>query len=168
MLNQILEALSGALVGVLLVIIPIIGTKVAYLIGEKIKGIQVKNGAEKYNNEISIAFKIWGLVDEFFRITPNVTATVDAKVNMFESELLKKIPYLAKEDIDHLRQVVAGVMNQTKIAILAPAVVEIPTSSVVVADTIDGGVLNINGIVGIPGVLTIPTLVEAIAKPSQQ
>jgi len=121
MLNQILEACLTAFVGLLLVLIPILFAKVTSFLVEKINAIQVKTGAEDYNHSLTVAKSVYGIVDEYFRITPTITATIEAKVDMFETEILKICPYLTADDIDHLRQTVAGELNILKDKVTAPA-----------------------------------------------
>jgi hypothetical protein len=121
MLNQILEAVVTALVGLLLVLIPIVFAKLTVWASAKINAIQVKTGAEDYNHSLAVAKSVYGIVDEYFRITPTITATIEAKVDMFETEILKICPYLTADDIDHLRQAVAGELNILKDKVTAPA-----------------------------------------------
>ena len=125
MLNQILEALTTALVGLLLVLIPILGTYLTNFIVTKFKG-------QKYANAMNVAHNVWGIVEEYFRTNPGTVATIEGKISLFETEILKKCPYLTKDEIDHLRQAVAGIINQGKDAILAPAeeVLTAPTNNI--------------------------------------
>jgi hypothetical protein len=132
MLNQILEALATAFVAILLAVISFVGAKVTSYLSAKKAAIIAKAGADKYNAELQVAESVFGIVDEYFRITPSVTATVDNKINMFQTEILKKCPYLTQDEIDHLRQAVAGAVNEGKDVILAPA--EVPTPVNIVAD----------------------------------
>lgn len=113
-IDQALTALATALVSILLGIISYLGAKIIFFVKEKTKAIQEKVGIDKYNNEIQIAFNCWKIVDEKFRITPNLLATIQSKTDMFEQEILKKCPYLSKDQIDHLRQSIAGTINQGK------------------------------------------------------
>jgi hypothetical protein len=125
MLNQILEALITAFVALLLVLIPILGTYLTNFIVTKFKG-------QKYANAMNIARNVWGIVEEYFRTNPGTMATIEAKINLFETEILKQCPYLTTDEIDHLRQAVAGAVNEGKDVILAPA--EVPTPVNIVAD----------------------------------
>jgi hypothetical protein len=117
MLNQILEALMTALVALLLVLIPIFGTHLTNFIVTKFKG-------QKYANAMNFARNAWGIVEEYFRTNSGTVATIEGKINLFETELLKVLPYATKDEIDHLRQAVAGEMNKGKAVILAPSVAE--------------------------------------------
>jgi len=121
MLNQILEALATAFVAILLAVISYVGAKVTSYLAAKKAAIIAKAGADKYNAQLTVAKSVFGIVDEYFRITPSVTATVDNKINMFQTEILKKCPYLTQEEIDHLRQAVAGAVNESKAVVMAPA-----------------------------------------------
>jgi hypothetical protein len=133
MLNQILETLSGALATALVAIIGIVGKNLWVYIGSKIKKVQIETGTAKYNSELNFAQSVWGIVDEYFRITPNVTALVGSKTALFETEILKKCPYLTKDEIDHLRQAVAGLMNQGKAVVTVPAPEAVVTAPTVLA-----------------------------------
>ena len=121
MINQIMEALSSALVAVLLALIPIFGKEGIKLIKAFVAAAQAKAVAAKYNQELTVAKNVWGIVDETFRITPALEKTVENKIAMFETEILKKCPYLTADEIDHLRQAIAGQINAGKEAVTASA-----------------------------------------------
>jgi len=135
MLNQILEALATAFVAILLAVISYVGAKVTSYLSAKKAAIIAKAGADKYNAELQVAESVFSIVDEYFRITPLLTATVDNKINMFQTEILKKCPYLTQDEIDHLRQAVAGAVNEGKAVVTAPAVTP-PTQVIVPVETI--------------------------------
>lgn len=113
MLKEVLQALITALVGVLLVIIPILGKYFASFVGAKLQ-------EQKYANAMNVARNVWGIVEEYFRTNPGTVATIESKINLFESEILKKCPYLTQDEIDHLRQAIAGAVNQGKGLVAVP------------------------------------------------
>jgi hypothetical protein len=91
--------------------------------------LQVKIRADTYNRNLTFAESIWNLVDENFRISPAVGNAVAAKQAMFETELLKLVPSLTKDEIEQLRQAVAGEVNKGKLAVIAPAVAVTPAQA---------------------------------------
>lgn len=126
LLMQLMTAFATALVGVLLVAIPIIGTKVTSYLSVKKDAEIIKKGVDKYNAELEFAKSAWWIVDEHFRLTPMIATVekiIEAKINMFSVEILKKVPYLSASDIDHLRQALAGEINQIKEVIVTPAII---------------------------------------------
>jgi hypothetical protein len=125
MLNQILEALATALVAILLAVISYVAAKVTSYLSAKKAAIIAKAGADKYNAELTVAQSVFDIVDEAFRTNPSLQATISNKIDMFQTEILKKCPYLTQDEIDHLRQAVAGAVNEGKAVITAPAPVSI-------------------------------------------
>lgn len=82
----------------------------------------VKSGIEeqllKNQNYINTAKRIWGIVDENFRISKNIEDKLVSKADEFDKLLLAKFPELSQEDITELRQAVAGEVNQGKDVVL--------------------------------------------------
>jgi phage terminase Nu1 subunit (DNA packaging protein) len=134
MLNQILEALATAFVAILLAVISYLAAKVTSYLSAKKAAIIAKAGADKYNAELTVSQSVFDIVNEAVRTTPALQAIsnqIQLKINMFQTEILKKCPYLTQEEIDHLRQAVAGAVNEGKDVILAPVkeVLTAPTNN---------------------------------------
>ncbi len=83
-----------------------------------------RTSAATYDSNITIAREVRGIVDEHFRISAGLAKTFSAAADKFEEEILKIIPGLTKDEIDHLRQAVAGEVNAGKAAVLAHAITE--------------------------------------------
>lgn len=72
----------------------------------------------QHKDEINTAKQIWNVVEEKYRITEKVEDLLVSKSKMFDDLLLQKIPYLTQENIDDLRQAIAGEFNKGKQAII--------------------------------------------------
>jgi hypothetical protein len=72
----------------------------------------------KNQNYITVAKQIWYMIDENFRISLSVDEKLKSKVDLFNESILKKFPELNQEDIDTLRQAIAGEINKDKAAVL--------------------------------------------------
>lgn len=125
MLNQIMSAVEpiviSAAVAVLTAVISLIGSAVLrFLVTKKAELVQ-KIGVDRYNADLAVARNVWGIVDEFFRVHPELEKTVESAASKFEEEILKKIPGLTPDEIDHLRQTVAGEVNKGREALAQPA-----------------------------------------------
>ncbi|MBZ9615276.1 hypothetical protein [Clostridium estertheticum] len=128
MLNQILNFISNQVVPVavagtfafLIKEITPVGTALISLFDKKKIAVANKIGIDTYNGNIEKATNVWGEVDEEFRITPLLTKTIEAAQDLFAQKLLKVIPGLTTDDIEHLRQSVAGVVNKGKADLIAP------------------------------------------------
>jgi predicted Holliday junction resolvase-like endonuclease len=81
----------------------------------KEKEVIQKIGQDKYKSELKMAYDIWKIVEEHFRLKKILENVTTEKIKLFNELLLKKIPYLTQDDIDHLRQVIAGEMNEWKV-----------------------------------------------------
>lgn len=54
------------------------------------------------------------MIDENFRISTIVEEKLKSKGDLFNEAILKKFPELSQEDVDNLRQAIAGEINQGK------------------------------------------------------
>ncbi len=118
-LNQIIPLLITCIIGVLAVVINGIGDVAKkYILAKRDETIE-KIGRVEYEKRISTALDIWGIVDEHFRINDLIEHTIDDKTNLFNRMLLDRIPSLTQEDIDYLRQTIAGQINSGRGAITA-------------------------------------------------
>lgn len=68
----------------------------------------------KNESYINAAKQIWYMIDENFRISTIVEEKLKSKVDLFNEAILKKFPELSQEDVDNLRQAIAGEINQGK------------------------------------------------------
>lgn len=68
----------------------------------------------KNESYIKVAKQIWYMIDENFRISTIVEEKLKSKVDFFNEAILKKFPELSQEDVDNLRQAIAGEINQGK------------------------------------------------------
>lgn len=124
-LNVVIPVAVTALIAVLVAIIKALGDAGVQFIQQKQKVLQVKIGLDTYNKNLAFAKTAWGVVDEYFRITPAATKTIDAAQGMFAAEIRKLIPTITDAEIAQLRQAVAGEVNKGKNAIIAPPMMTI-------------------------------------------
>ena len=124
MLNQIIAGLVPILitvvVGVLAVIINAVGNAAISFIRAKEREILQRIELSNKEDLVNEALKVWQIVDEYFRITNITGDKLELKVNMFGQELLKRLPGLTQEQIDYLRQTIAGQVNKGKATISQP------------------------------------------------
>ena len=126
-LKEILPYFYTLIIAILTYIIKSLGDVVIAYIGAKKQDVIAKVGKTKYEQEKAVAYDIWNIVDEHFRITEFVGDKIQLKINMFNDLLLKKLPYLKQEDIDHLRQSIAGDINKYKDILKTPVEGDTPT-----------------------------------------
>lgn len=119
-LNTVLAAAAAALAAVLATAVKAFGDAGIEYIQQKQKEILLKIGSERYNQYLSFARQTWNIVDEYFRITPTVQKTMEAKQQKFAEELKKLVPSVTDSEIEQLRQAVAGEVNKGRQAIEAP------------------------------------------------
>jgi hypothetical protein len=122
-----------ALVTVCVAVVTAGGNALVKFINQKIAALQVKIGADTYNQNLTVAKNIWNTVDEYFRITPNVTKTVEAAQAKFAELIQKALPGVTDDEIEQLRQAVAGEVNKGKAALTAQA--ESTSGGTAAADT---------------------------------
>lgn len=139
MINQILTELAGqivpivatALVGIIVAIIKVLGDVAIDALKSFKQYIVAKIDVEKYNEELQVAKNVFFIVDEYFKISPNIEKTIELAQAKFEEEILKKLPYLTKDEIEHLRQAIAGEVNKGKDVIVTPVEVASTVTPVV-------------------------------------
>lgn len=114
LISQIVPLLVTCIVAVVGVVIKSVGDAIIAYIEAKKNAVISKIGEDKYNSEKKVALDIWNIVDEHFRINPTLEDVIDKKIALFNELLLKKIPGLTQEQIDFLRQSIAGEVNKGK------------------------------------------------------
>ena len=113
-LPQILPIIGVALTSILLIIIKKIGNAVVEYIGKKKESIEQQINLEKHREVIEIGKEIWNIVEEKFRITENLEEFVGSKANEFDKLLSEKFPLLTMEQLEEIRQTIAGEINKGK------------------------------------------------------
>ncbi|HEY8889237.1 MAG TPA: hypothetical protein VIM70_03120 [Clostridium sp.] len=73
-----------------------------------------KIGLTNYQQTKSIAWDIWNIVEEHFRLSEIVGDKVQLKVAMFETLIKEKIPGIPDDEIQTIRQSIAGEFNKDK------------------------------------------------------
>lgn len=114
LLNQIAPILNSAVVASLIILIKPVGNAIIDLISRNKTQIEQKIVASGHESQLQTAKEVWNIVDEKFRITENATQLLGAKADVFDKLLLAKIPGLTQDDLNHLRQAIAGEINQGK------------------------------------------------------
>lgn len=113
-LNQLLPLITAIIVAVLTYCVKLVGTAVISYLSKKEKLLEEKVGEAEFTKELTIAKAIWNLVEENFRISPNLKEALGDKANAFDEALHKRLPYLEYSQIRTLRQSIAGEINQGK------------------------------------------------------
>lgn len=114
LINQIGPVVIAAVVGILAVTIKAVGNVIIELIEKKKEEVEQKLQIGKHQQELATAREVWGMIDEQYRITGKVEDLIKSKADDFDKLLLAKIPYLTKDEVQDLRQTIAGEINQGK------------------------------------------------------
>lgn len=110
-------------------ILSILGVVATYLITVAVSYFKKKRealikqmGTDQYDATYSIAKSIYFAVEQIFKFVP---AAAEQKRKMFDSELIKRVPVLTQEELDHFREAIVGEVNtqikQSQILEQAPA-----------------------------------------------
>lgn len=113
-ISQITPIITAAIVSILVFIIKKIGDAVIELLVTKKKEVELRIASSGHEKELITAKEVWNIVEEKFRITENCTSLLLSKPNEFDKLLLSKIPGLTQDDLNYLRQAVAGEANKYK------------------------------------------------------
>lgn len=114
LVNQIGPVAVAAVVGILAVTIKAVGNVVIELIEKKKEEVEQKLQIGKHQQELATAREVWAMIDEKYRIIGNIKDLIKSKADDFDKLLLEKIPYLTKEQVQDLRQTIAGEVNKGK------------------------------------------------------
>ena len=154
-ISNIVPILATALFAVITAIVKGIGDVIIAYFERKKDALIVKIGADTYNHDLNKARSVWGMVDEDARTNPelqkiigDVTARIQAKQKLFAEKIRKAIPGITDDEIEQLRQAVAGEVNKGREALTEPATAgqqaTTPDSTPVVG-TVDTSAPAING-----------------------
>ena len=114
LVNQIGPVVIAGVIAVLGVTIKAVGDVVIQLIEKKKKEVEQTLKLNEHKQELQTAREVWDMVDEKYRITGNIKDLIKSKADDFDRLLLEKIPYLTKEQVQDLRQTIAGEVNKGK------------------------------------------------------
>lgn len=114
LINQIGPVVIAAVIGILGVTIKAVGNVIIELIQKKKEEVEQKLQIGKHQQELATAREVWNIVDEKYRITDKVEDLIKSKADDFDKLLLEKIPYLTNDEVQDLRQTIAGEINQGK------------------------------------------------------
>ena len=113
-LDPILGAVALGITGILVALIKSVGDVVIEYIAKKKQVVEQRLQLDKHIEEIETAKQIWNIVEEKYRITDNIKDLAKSKADEFDKLLLEKIPYLTKDEVNQLRQALAGEINKGK------------------------------------------------------
>jgi hypothetical protein len=108
-------------------ILSILGALASYFIAIGVTYLKKKRealinqlGIDQYNKDYKLAQDIYYIVEQQFKFIPNAGKQ---KADVFDKLLVKKIPGITQEDIDHFREAICGKVNSEvkNSDILAPA-----------------------------------------------
>lgn len=131
MLNQIAASIMPVVVEAIITILGVIvsllaNSAISYLNSKKQQLVQ-SIGIQKYNSNYELAKAIFFEVEQQFKDQLNAA---DEKRKAFDALILKKIPYLTQDEIDHFRESVVGeINNQLKNSGLLNAAKSLQSSS---------------------------------------
>ena len=125
MLNTILSQITPDILGavgvagttIVVAIIKSLGDVGVQYINKRKDFIEKELDSSKHQQELQTAKEVWNIVDEKFRISDDLKATLKSKADEFDKILLAKIPYLTADEVADIRQAIAGEINKGKEAL---------------------------------------------------
>jgi len=113
MSNQIMQVVTPVLNVVIVAILGYVGQAVVKLAPKAIDLLVSKIGLTNYQRIKAIASDIWNIVEEDGRLGKLTTS----KIQAFETHIKLKIPGITDEEINTIRQAIAGEFNKNKLVI---------------------------------------------------
>ena len=120
-INGVVPVAVTALIAVLVAAIKALGDAGVNFFNEKVAAVKATRETDTLNLWMALARQAWNIVDEEFRITPMLEKTFAAKQAEFSVQIKKLIPGISDEQIEQLRQAIAGEVNKGKVAVEAAA-----------------------------------------------
>jgi hypothetical protein len=108
LLNGVLNIMVQAILSILGVVATYLITVAVSYFKKKREALIKQMGIDKYNATYNIAKSVYFSVEQLFKLIP---AAGEQKRKMFDSELIKKVPTLTQEELDHFREAVVGEVN---------------------------------------------------------
>lgn len=118
LISQIAPIATTAIVAILVTLIKAVGSAVIEVLGKKKEQIDQAIRVSGHEDDLQAAKEVWNIVEEKFRITENIQTLLGSKADEFNKLLLQRIPGLSQQNLDDLRQAIAGEVNATKAAVL--------------------------------------------------
>ena len=115
LINQIAPIAATAIVAILVAIIKQVGNAAIEFFVTKKKEVEQNIKISGHEEELNTAKEVWNIIEEKFRITENATQILSSKADEFDKLLLQRIPGLSVQNLDDLRQAIAGEYNKGKI-----------------------------------------------------
>ncbi len=119
LISQIAPIAVTAITAILVAIIKTIGDATLEVLAQKKEQIEQAIKASGHEQDLQTVKEVWNIVEEKFRITENSGTLLSSKADEFNNLLLQKIPGLSQQNIDDLRQSIAGKVNAGKAAVLS-------------------------------------------------
>ena len=115
LINQIAPIVATAIVAILVAIIKQVGNAAIEFFVTKKKEVEQNIKISGHEEDLNTAKEVWNIIEEKFRITENATQILSSKADEFDKLLLQRIPGLSVQNLDDLRQAIAGEYNKGKI-----------------------------------------------------
>jgi len=114
LINQIAPIAATAIVAILVAIIKQVGNVAIEFFVTKKKEVEQNIKISGHEEELNTAKEVWNIIEEKFRITENAEQILSSKADEFDKLLLQRIPGLSEQNLDDLRQAIAGEYNKGK------------------------------------------------------
>ena len=114
-MNEITPVLVNTVVIILTAVLSFLSKKLIDFVTMKKLELEEKISDDNYKYIYNVAKSVYYFVEQNFKGFSDV---IEDKREMFEQQILSRIPYLTKEDIDHFRESIVGEVNETTIKVL--------------------------------------------------
>ena len=118
LISQIAPIVATTIVAILVKLVYPIGDAAIQLFLKLKEEAEQRIKSSGHEEDLKTAKEVWNTIEEKFRITENATQILGSKADMFDKLLLNKIPGLTQQNLDDLRQAIAGEFNKGKAAIV--------------------------------------------------
>jgi len=114
-MNEITPVLVNTVVIILTAVLSYLSKKLIDFVKVKKLELEEKISDENYKYIYNVAKSVYFFVEQNFK---GVDDVIEDKREMFEQQILSRIPSLTKEDIDHFRESIVGEINETTTKVL--------------------------------------------------
>jgi hypothetical protein len=113
-MNDISSMFYPILLTLLTGILGFVGKEVIKFVPLIVDYLVAQIGLTNYQKTKAIAIDIWNVIEEHFRLSEMIGDKVQAKMDMFETLIKQKVPGISNDEIETIRQAIAGEFNKDK------------------------------------------------------
>ncbi|MGL5414593.1 MAG: hypothetical protein ACRDDY_13335 [Clostridium sp.] len=113
-IREVTPIIVTILMGIITYLVKVIGNSIIKYLAKKEEVLEKELGKKKFETAMNIGKMIWSEIEEEYRLNPNLKSNAEGKIIEFNRKLHSKMNCLTFDEIDEVRQAIAGEFNRAK------------------------------------------------------